>query len=330
MKSPDPTIVAAVQAKGHVLLATHSNPDGDALGSLLGLADILEGMGKQVVRYLEEPVTPLYRFLPGCGHIQTDMVKIREFVTTAGEDLLTICLDCGDQQRLGVNNPELVSFGPLLVIDHHRGNTGFGELAWIETHRSSTGEMVFDLATALGAEISTRAAECLYAAITTDTGSFRYESTSAHTFAVAGQLVDRGVRPELISNHLYDNYTLGRLRLMEEVLATLEMHERDRIALIRVTQKMLERTFTTMEDTENFINFPRAVRSVRVAVFLKEVSPEVISVSLRAKGQCDVALVAAEFGGGGHRNAAGYRLKGQTMDAVRDSLLPLLRREIAA
>jgi phosphoesterase RecJ-like protein len=328
MKSPDQSVLTAVQDKGHFLLVTHYNPDGDALGSLLGLAEILEGMGKRVFRYLEEPVSQLYRFLPGCGQIQTDMNKVREFVAAAGKDFATLCLDCGDAKRLGRNSSELMTFKPVLVIDHHKGNNGFGDGVWIESHRSSTGEMIFDLAEALRAEVSPKAAECLYAAITTDTGSFCYESTSSHTFAVASELVRRGVRPEHISNNLYDNYTLGRLRLMQEVLATLEMHEKDRIAVIRVTQAMLERTFTTMEDTEYFINFPRAVRSVRVAVLLKETSEDVVSVSLRAKGQCDVSLVAARFGGGGHRNASGCRIKGQTLDAVRDALLPLLQQEI--
>ena len=328
MNTPDQAVLEAVKSKGHILLATHFNPDGDALGSLLGLAEILEGAGKKVLRYLEEPVSHLYRFLPGCGQIQTDLAKVREFVTQAENDFLTVCLDCGDAKRLGKHSPELTGFRPLVVIDHHQGNEGFGDSVWIEPHRSSTAEMVYDLAVALGAGISTRAAECLYTAINTDTGSFRYESTSSHTFAVAGQLVSRGVRPELIASNLYDNYTLGRLRLMQEVLATLEMHERDRIAIIRVSQKMLERTFTTMEDTEYFINLPRAVSSVRVAVFLKEVEPNHISVSLRAKGQCDVSLVAAQFGGGGHRNASGFRIKGQNMEGVRDALLPLLRQGV--
>jgi phosphoesterase RecJ-like protein len=328
MNTPDQAVLEAVKSKGHILLATHFNPDGDALGSLLGLAEILEGTGKKVLRYLEEPVSHLYRFLPGCGQIQTDLVKVREFAAQAENDFLTVCLDCGDAQRLGKNSLELTGFRPLVVIDHHKGNEGFGDGVWIEPHRSSTAEMVYDLAVALGAGISTRAAECLYTAINTDTGSFRYESTSSHTFAVAGQLVSRGVRPELIASNLYDNYTLGRLRLMQEVLATLEMHERDRIAIIRVSQKMLERTFTTMEDTEYFINLPRAVSSVRVAVFLKEVEPNHISVSLRAKGQCDVSLVAAQFGGGGHRNASGFRIKGKNLEGVRDALLPLLRQEV--
>jgi len=232
MNTPDQAVLEAIKSKGHILLATHFNPDGDALGSLLGLAEILEGAGKKVLRYLEEPVSHLYRFLPGCGQIQTDLAKVREFVAQAENDFLTVCLDCGDAERLGKNSPELTGFRPLVVIDHHKGNEGFGDSVWIEPHRSSTAEMVYDLAVALGASISTRAAECLYTAINTDTGSFRYESTSSHTFAVAGQLVSRGVRPDLVASNLYDNYTLGRLRLMQEVLATLEMHERDRIAII--------------------------------------------------------------------------------------------------
>jgi len=330
MSNPDSRVVDAVREKDHILLATHYNPDGDALGSLLGLADILEGMGKTVLRFLEDPVTHLYRFLPGCGQIQTDLAAVRTFVAEAGENFLALCLDCGEEHSLGRYSEELITFTPMMVIDHHKGNNGFGDGAWIEPHRSSTGEMIFDLAQALGAEISDRAAECLYTAINTDTGSFRYESTSSHTFAVAGELVQRGVRPEVIANQLYDNYTLGRLRLMQEVLATLEMHERDRIAFIRVSQNMLERTFTTMEDTEYFINFPRAVATVRVAVFLKEVEPDHISVSLRAKGQCDVSLIAARFGGGGHKNASGCRFKGQSLDSARDALLACLRPEVNA
>lgn len=328
MSSPEECIRHAILEKGHILLATHYNPDGDALGSLLGLGDILDGMGKRVMRYLEEPVSSLYRFLPGCGQVQTDIAQVREFAAQAGDDLLVLCLDCGDVHRLGRHHEELVGLRPLMVIDHHKGNEGFGDGVWIEPHRSSTGEMIYDLAVALNATISPRAAECLYAAINTDTGSFRYESTSSHTFAVAGALVHRGVRPEVIANHLYDNYTLGRLRLMQEVLATLEMHERDRIAVIRVTSKMLERTFTTMADTEYFINFPRAVATVRVAVFLKEIEAEHISVSLRAKGLCDVAQIAARFGGGGHRNAGGCRFKGQSLDSVRDLLVDVLRPEV--
>ena len=324
MNRPDEAVLALVRDRGHALLMSHCNPDADALGSLLGLAEMLEGQGKQVLSYLEEPVSPLYRFLPGAGRPQTDMARVREFVNRAADDLVSICLDCGDEGRLGRESRELMSFRPLAVIDHHQGNFGFGECHWIEPHRSSTGEMIVDLAAALGAELTPRAAECLFAAISADTGSFRYDSTSTHTFQVAAELVRCGARPANVAGNLFDNYSLGRVRLMQEVLATLEMHERDRIAVIRVTRNMLERTFTTMEDTEQFINFPRAIRSVRVAVFLKEVAEDLVSVSLRAKGQCDVSLVAARFGGGGHRNASGFRVRGVRLDTLRDELLPML------
>ena len=145
---------------------------------------------------------------------------------------------------------------------------------------------------------------------------------------MAGELIRLGAHPAAVAGNLYDNFSLGRVRLMQEVLATLEMHDRDRIAVIRVTRNMLERTFTTMEDTEHFINFPRAIQTVRVAVLLKEVGPDQISVSLRAKGQCDVAQVAAGYGGGGHRNASGFRLRGVTLDEMRDDLVDRLRQAI--
>jgi phosphoesterase RecJ-like protein len=216
---------------------------------------------------------------------------------------------------------------PFVVIDHHKNNNGFGNLAWIDSDRSSTGEMVFDLAEALGHTISEKAAVALFAAIVTDTGSFRYESTSAHTFNVARKLVDLGVKPDQVTSHLYDNYTAGRLQLLQQVLATMEIYGGGRVAIIQVTTDMLENTECSLIDTENFINLPRSVTSVKVAVFLKEIGSDIVSVSLRAKDSCDVADVAAQFGGGGHRNAAGFRASMTTLDEVRDRVLSVLLKK---
>ncbi len=325
MKTPE-HILAAVQKASHVVLATHINPDGDAIGSLLGLMHLLEGAGKKVFAFAEEPVSHAYRFMPGSGQIHTELEQLEAFRGTAGAGVLCISLDCGDEKRLGRYSAQLLSITPFIVIDHHQGNDGYGTMHWIEPERSSTGEMIYDLAQDMQLAITPEIADCLYAAISTDTGSFKYASTSRHTHEVAGQLLAKGVKPAEISTHLYDNYTLGRLRLMQEVLATLEMFNRDRIAVIRVTQNMLERTFTTLEDTESFINLPRSVRSVRVSVFLKEINNGLVSVSLRAKGLCDVSLVARGFGGGGHRNASGFRVRGKNIDQVRDMLLPILEQ----
>ncbi len=314
----------------NIVLATHIRPDGDALGSLLGLADILGGMGKQVVCYLEESIPAMYGFLPHAVRVETDLSRVLAFVDECGEDIMFINLDCGDLERLGKSGPELQTIHPCLVIDHHQGNSGFCDLAWVEPHRSSTGEMIYDLAVVLGAEISKDAAECLYTAIVTDTGSFQYDCTSNHTFAVAGNLVACGVQPAVISHYLYDTASFGRLQLMQQVLATLESFFSDQVAVIRVSRAMLKSTGTTLEDCEGLINLPRSVGAVRVAVFLKESADDQqsISVSLRAKGDCDVAAVAAGFKGGGHKNAAGFRVSGKTLEQVRDRLLPKLEQAL--
>ncbi len=328
MTSLPELLLDAIRTKNSIVLATHLNPDGDALGSLFGLADILESMGKKVFRYLEKPVSPLYGFIPGSQRAETDLNDLSFFVRQAGEDILCISLDCGDKQRLGKSGPELLKIRPFAVIDHHKGNNGFGDLAWIDSNRSSTGEMVFDLATALGCTISENAAVALFTAIVTDTGSFRYESTSAHTFDVARRLVNLGVSPDMVSRNIYDNFSVARLQLMQMVLATMEVLSEERIAVIRVTQEMLAQTGCKMEDTENFINLPRAVISVQVAVFLKETADNMVSVSMRAKDTCDVAEIAARFGGGGHRNAAGFTAVDVTLGDVWKEMLPVLQQEL--
>lgn len=327
MKTLSESLLETIRKTKHVVLATHINPDGDALGSLIGLADTLEAMGKKVFRYLEEPVSHLYGFLPDTKLMKSDMNLLNDFVRQSGDDILCVSLDCGDRKRLGKHADELLKIRPFAVIDHHKNNNGFGDIAWIDSGRSSTGEMIFDLAEALGQEISKKAATALFTAIVSDTGSFRYESTSAHTFNVARELVELGAQPDEVSRNLYDNYTAGRLHLLQKVLATMEVHGNGQVAIIRSTSEMMESTGCSLEDTENFINLPRSVIDVEVAVFLKETGPGRVSVSMRAKGNYDVAEVASRFGGGGHRNAAGFRAAEATVDEVRDRVLSVLLEE---
>lgn len=321
----------AIQGVQHIVLATHVRPDGDALGSMLGLADILAMLGKQAVCWLEEePPAKLHGFLRPNARIATDFEQVQTFVTAANGNIIGISLDCGDISRLGKYGEELRQIKPFLVIDHHQGNSGFGDIHWIEPQRSSTGEMIYDLAVELGVAdtMSKEAAECLYTAIATDTGSFQYDCTDSHTFAVAAKLLERGVNPAFISQNLYDNASFGSLQLLQLVLSTLQTCFDDQIALIKVTRKMLRSTGTGYEDCEGLINYPRSVRDVRVAVFFKEKDKDEVSVSMRAKGSCDVAKVAAQFGGGGHRNAAGFRLFGRSIEEVRDMLLPVLEQAL--
>ncbi|HHD56362.1 MAG TPA: bifunctional oligoribonuclease/PAP phosphatase NrnA [Desulfobulbaceae bacterium] len=302
------------------ILVTHIKPDGDALGSLLGLADVLRSMGKRVLCYLEEEVPELYRFLPGATLIETSLTAVRNFQRTVCGEIVVIALDCGDMNRLGKSGPLLRDIHPFSVIDHHKGNGGFGDVNWIEPHRSSTGEMIVDLVEELGVGLSPRAATCLYTALVTDTGSFRYASTSSHTYRVAARLVECGAEPGKINEQLYDNYPLKRLLLMQQVLGTLRMFADDRIGVICVRRSMLEQTGASLADTENFINLPRAVNTVQVAVFFKE-GEDMISVSLRSRGDCDVSIVAARFGGGGHALASGFRVDGIGLDDLQNKVL---------
>lgn len=325
-------ILNLIKDASHVVLATHIHPDGDALGSLLGLGDILESQGKKVFRYLDESVSHLYDFLPALQSISTDLDAALQFAEQANAEegkVIVIALDCGDAERLGQAKDRLLSIVPFVVIDHHRGHRDFGDHLWLEADCSSTGEMVYELALALGVKVSLDAAFCLYVAIVTDTGSFRYESTSPRTLRIAADLIETGVQPDEVAEKVYDNYTLARLRLMEMVLATLTVYGDGQIGMISVSEDMLERSGASSDDVEGFINYPRSLSSVQVAGFIKEIKKGTVSVSLRAKGNVDVAKIAAGFGGGGHRNAAGFRFSDKSIEDVRVLVLDALTQAIA-
>ena len=322
------TITKSIYETDSFVLLTHVHPDGDALGSLLGLADILDCMGKKVFCFLEEPVSQLYTFLPDCDRIQTDLAALHAFIREGGGKVIAIALDCGDDSRLGKYKEELLAITPFVVIDHHKSHKDYGEYRWVEPSRSSTGEMVYELGMALGVEISYRSAYDIYVAICTDTGSFRYDSTHARTLQIAGELVERGVQPAEIACHIYDNFSISRLKLLELVLATMRLDAADQIACIHVTQDMLKQSNAELQDVEGFIEYPRSLRTAKIAVFIKEGQNGQISVSLRAKGDCDVAEIAKSFNGGGHRNAAGFRFSDKSVEQVRSEVMAVLCRDL--
>ena len=294
-------IAKVIAGAENIVIAAHIFPDADALGSQLALGNILESMGKNVVLYSEAVVRKLYDFMPGSERLVTPPIEWDSF--DCG-----IALDCGDRLRLGKEMDNFLKIQPVVVIDHHSGHQEFGDVRWVEAGRGSTGEMIFDLAQALNGSISYDTAYCLYAAIVSDTGSFKYSSTTADTFRVAKELVEKGVKPFEVAAKLFDNFTLNRLHLLMSVLDTMELYKNGRISVIHVTREMFSRVGANQGDVENFINYPRSLESVNVAVFLKETNDGLVSVSLRSKGSwCDVAKVAAKFGGGGHKHAAGFK-----------------------
>jgi len=327
MKIPE-RMLQAFHAAGNVVLVTHSHPDGDALGSLFGFAAILDVLGKRVFCFLEEKVSHLYDFLPNSSQASNSLEEYREFVAGANGDIIVVALDCGDEDRLGKAKQKFLELEPFLVIDHHRSHRQFGTISWVDPHCSSTGEMVYELALALDAPITYECAYNLYVAICTDTGSFRYECTKPKTMHIAAELLEKGVRPEEVSSHLYDNSSQERLKLMEMVLSTITLYDSDRVAIMHVSEEMLAESGATLQDVEGFIDLPRSLRSVKVAVLVKEASNGTVAVSLRAKGGCDVSQVAKQFDGGGHRNAAGFRCQGKSREQVTHDLRMALSRAL--
>lgn len=327
VKIPE-NVVETIRSSERVVLLTHVHPDGDALGSTLGFADILDGMGKEVLVFLEEPVSHLYGFLPGKDRVVTDIAEVIEFANRSGGKLIAVALDSGDDRRLGRYMEELLNISPFLVIDHHKSHKDYGEYRWVAPGLSSTGEMIFELAQELAADISYDAAVNLYVAICTDTGSFRYEATSSRTHHIVADLIELGVRPEKAARCLYDNVSLARMRLLQLVLGTLKVYDEGRLAIVHVTKDMIEQSGASLHDIEGFVDFPRSLGSVKVAAFIKEADNNLISVSLRAKGELDVAEVANTLQGGGHRDAAGFRVKGSSMDEVHSLVLGELRNRL--
>ncbi len=315
MDQPLREIVTALKAAQNILILTHIHPDGDALGSQIALGCILEGLGKKVYMYGEDEVSRLNSFFPGCHRVATELPDLSTFDCA-------VALDCGDRFRLGRAIENLLKVSPFIVIDHHAGHKEFGDISWVEPKRASTGEMVYDLAVELGAQLSYEAAYCLYAAIVSDTGSFKYSQTTEDTFRIARELVKLGVKPADVAGKLFDNFTVNRLQLMRRVLNSLELYEDDQIAFIFATREMFAETGTIPADTETFINYPRSLDTVKVVVFLKETDSNLISVSMRSKGtKHDVAQIASSFGGGGHRNAAGFKLSDIDLPSLREKLL---------
>lgn len=328
MKEIPEDIVRIIGDSRSFVVLTHIHPDGDAMGSQLAFADILESLGKKVFRFLEEPVSSLYQFMPGWEKIHTEIADLRSFLKGANGPIAAFSLDCGDCDRLGEHQEELLDVRPFVAIDHHKAHRHYGDFRWIDPHCSSTGEMIYELARELGTRISGECAFNLYVAISTDTGSFRYESTTPRTHRIIADLIECGVRPEVVSGHIHDNFTIQRLKLMELVLATLKLYDSGQFAFIRVTNDMFDRSGASFQDVEGFIDYPRSLRSVKVAAFIKENKNCQVSVSLRSKGELDVAEIAQTFGGGGHRNAAGFRFSGKDVDQIQNEVLEVLRQSL--
>ncbi|WP_051453557.1 DHH family phosphoesterase [Hippea sp. KM1] len=290
------------------LIVSHKNPDGDAIGSSLALYSVLKEMGKEV--YVENPTKPAYTY---------DFLKdyrVIESISNCKDVEVVISVDTAELSRCGLDRDYLK--GKLFInIDHHKTNPGFGDINLIEPDASAVGCIIWDIFTVSGIPISKTTAEYLYLSILTDTGSFRYSSTSPKTFRIAADLLERGVEPWFISSNIYESEKPETFKLLSLVLDTLELFYNGRLALVYVTKEMFEKTNTNADNTEGFVNYARSIRGVEVGVLLREDEPNRFKISIRSKGNVDVSEVAGHFNGGGHKNAAGGMIEASLNDAKR-------------
>ena len=288
--------------QGHnFLLTSHARPDGDSLGSQLALAGALQQLGKQVRIINSDPAPALYAFLPGMSTIE---------IAAAVEDPFdaVVVLECSTLSRPGVAGLE----GRLLInIDHHAGNVMYGDINWHDVSACACAEMVFELIEALGAHLTPALATHLYVAILTDTGSFRHAHITARTFEICRRVAETGVDAAGVAAQVYNNGSLGRLRLTGMLLDRMQLEHDQRIAVLTLNDAMLAEAGCDSDDLEGIVNLPLAARDVRAVIFLKE-TDDGLRVSLRSKDAVDVRQVAVSFGGGGHLNAAGFTVEHPT------------------
>jgi phosphoesterase RecJ-like protein len=301
-------LLELIRERNSFVISSHLRPDGDAIGSALGLMHLLEAMGKQATVVFIDPIPANFQFLSG-----QDCVESTFPVADAA-----VFLECDSIERSSIDRQQFDAASPALTIniDHHRSGREFADFNWIDPEAAAVGCMIYDLAIAADIPISRAMAECLYAAILTDTGSFNYPSTTAATFAMAEHLVQCGANPNRIAADVYFSNPASKVRLLGIALSNIQIE--GRVSWSHVTLEEMERVGASVEDCEGVANHLIGIAGVEAAAFLRELpEQDHFRLSLRSRRALDVSIVAEHFGGGGHRNASGCSMEGTLAEVTR-------------
>lgn len=313
-------VLKEINKHKNFLVTSHINPEGDSIGSQLAFLYLLKVMGKNARILNSQKPGPRYKFLPNSKKILTKINK--------GIRYDAICfLDCADMKRIGRIYEVIDLSKPKINIDHHLSNTRFGNVNLIDSHASSTAEILYMLFKEAKVKINKETAICLYTAILTDTGSFNYSNVTSFTHKVVSCLIDAGVDTNNIYKKVYEEIFPSAMRLLGSALSTLKLSPDKRIAWIQITKDMLKKCGAGLADQEDFINFPRSIKGVKIAILFTEIAPKKIKVSLRSNDIIDVNEIASHFGGGGHQKASGCTIKGSLCEAKK-KVLSEIRKNI--
>jgi len=307
MESPVSRIADLIRRTDGFLVSSHANPDGDAVGSTVALGHILAHMGKDFALYNRSGLPKQYDWLTLPGPVHS---------TLAGAEANWIfVLDCGTQNRVGEELYRIMGTRPIANVDHHLGNPNFGQFNWVDESYAAVAAMLADLADELEIPLTGPLAEAIYLGVATDTGFFTFDNTSPEVLELAARLLRLGLNPGRINAKIRNQWGVNRFRLWGESFATTELFFGGQVAVAFVTQGMLERTGSSAADCEEIVNMLRRLRGSRAAVILREEPDGGYKFSLRSTGADNVQTVAALFGGGGHRNAAGGTINADILTA---------------
>ncbi|HKI85918.1 MAG TPA: bifunctional oligoribonuclease/PAP phosphatase NrnA [Thermoanaerobaculia bacterium] len=315
---PPKALIERLRSGSRYVLTSHINPDGDAVGSALGLARILHSVGKGAVAWLHDPVPAIYEPIPGSERMHSGIEAPAGFPESFDAAVL---LECPRFDRCGLE--ERLKGLPVINIDHHLGNEQYGEVNWVDSAAPSLGEMIYRLGKAMLADLDQTTATILYMTLATDTGGFRFANSTARAFDAAARLVEEGAQPELVSQWIYDNQPEARIRLLAEMVSTLQVHANGSVASVVLTPEMFERAGANASHAEDLIDVPRSIAGVQALALLKEKGDGTIRVSLRSRGDIDVESIARRHNGGGHHNAAGFTEE-DSLDHLRQEMVAAL------
>ena len=307
MISPPAELVQRIKQGQRFVVASHQRPDGDAIGSAMAMALALRAIGKEATVVIDGIPPVFLQPFP-------DVASIR--ITPEVTDVFdaALIMECSELSRTGVKG---LDRSPVLNIDHHPGNTGYGAVNWVDESAAACGEMVFTLIEALGLPITRDVATHIYLAILTDTGSFHFSHLSPRTYEIARRAVEAGADPQWIARTHYDSNSLARVRIFGAVMSGMVIVDEGRVALLSITRQTMTDLAGTSDDLEGLINFPLTVKDIEAVAFFKEVGDHDWRVSLRSKGNVDTGAIARGHGGGGHRNAAGCAARGPLDDVYK-------------
>lgn len=311
-------ISKSIDNSSNIFLASHINPDGDSIGSLMALGLALEQLNKNIHYLKTDTIPQTFEFLPHIG-------KIKEYDHINGDLDLFFILDSGSEDRIGSLTTKLKKTKTIINIDHHLDNDNFGHVNLVDSSRSSTGEIVFDLIEGLGLELNKDIASHLYTAISMDSGRFMYDKVNDRTHEIVAELIRVGIDKDEININLYQKRSLPATKLFIEGLSTLKMYNNDRMSIVKITQDLLDKTNANIEDTDGLISFIRDIETVEVACLLKEFKKNEIKISIRSKGEIDVSKVCNHFNGGGHKRAAGCTIY-ENIDVAADLIVSQINR----